>query len=60
MKDAQIIRLIRHANNHATRARLCIDQGDRDQARIHTQRAQRALDIVSQARASAAVSQFIK
>jgi hypothetical protein len=60
MKEAQIDRLLGHARTHASRARVLLRNGNPEQARTHTERAQRTLGIIAHARAINAVAQFLK
>ena len=59
MKDHNIARILGRARAMIARARMCIRNGQREEARKYTGRAERLLSLAADARLVAAVSQFI-
>jgi len=59
MNDQQITRILSRAQDNTNRARVCLRDGKREQARVHTQRAQRLLILAADARLVGAASRFL-
>lgn len=59
MNDLAISRLLGRAADNTARARRCLRNGKRDEARKHTDRAQRLLILAADARLVGAASRFL-